>query len=84
MVRCENTNGYSSAHHETMMSLLQKLIMEHIGRVERARFMSKRVFFQPFKAYKKNFYALFWAEDKSIFSLCDLCGLCGETIAFLQ
>ncbi len=58
--------------------------MEYIGRAERARFMSKRVIFQPFKAYKKSFYALFWIEDKSIFSLCDRCGLCGETIAFLQ
>ncbi len=66
------------------MNLLQKLIMEHIGRAERARFMSKRVIFQPFKACKKIFYALFWTEDKSIFSLCDLYSLCGETIAFLQ
>jgi hypothetical protein len=66
------------------MNLLQKPIMEHIGRAERARFMSKRVIFQPFKAYKKNFLRSILTEDKSIFSLCDLCGLCGETIAFLQ
>jgi len=42
-----------------MMSLLQKLIMEHIGRVERARFMSKRVFFNPLRHIRKIFTLYF-------------------------
>jgi len=33
---------------ERSLSLLQKLIMEYIGRAERARFMSKRVIFSTF------------------------------------
>ncbi len=43
------------------MNLPQKPIMEHIGRAERARFMSKRVIFQPFKVYKK-FFTLYFGQ----------------------
>ncbi len=60
---------------------LQKPTTEYTEHAERVKFMSKRIFLR-FCAYKENFYNTIL--DKIIFSFCDLRGLCGEKITFLQ
>jgi hypothetical protein len=66
------------------MSPLQKLTAEHTEHAERGRFMNKRIIFGHWVHVRKNFTTLFSMKDKIIFSLCDLRGLCGEKITFLQ
>jgi hypothetical protein len=68
------------------MSPLQKLTTEHTEYTERVRFMNKRINFchQARVSVRKIFTTLFLTKDKIIFSLCDLRGLCGEKITFLQ
>jgi len=66
------------------MSPLQKITTEHTEYTERARFMNKRIIFFQQAHVRKIFITLFLMKDKIIFSLCDLRGLCGEKITFLQ
>jgi len=66
------------------MSALQKLTTEHTEYTERVRFMNKRIIFGHWAHARKMFTTLFSMKDKIIFSLCDLRGLCGEKITFLQ
>jgi|GEM_PF-897530 len=66
------------------MSPLQKLTTEHTERTERVRFMNKRIIFWRLAHVIKIFTVLFLMKYKIIFSLCDLRGLCGEKITFLQ
>jgi len=65
----------------SFLSSLQKLTTEHTEHAERLRFVNN---FWPLGACKKNFTTLCSMKDKIIFSLCDLRGLCGEKITFLQ
>jgi hypothetical protein len=64
-----------------LLSALQKLTTEHTEYTERVRVMNK---FWPLGAWKKNVHNPFSMKDKIIFSLCDLRGLCGGKITFLQ
>jgi len=64
-----------------ILSPLQKLTTEYTEHAERLRFVNN---FWPLGACKKNFTTLCSMKDKIIFSLCDLRGLCGEKITFLQ
>ncbi len=66
------------------MSALQKLTMEHTEYTERVRLMNKRIIFGHWVHVRKSFTTLFSMKDKIIFSLCDLRGLCGGKITFLQ
>ena len=66
------------------MSPLQKLTTESTEHTERVRFMNKRIIFGHL-VYVKIFTSIFFLmKDKIIFSLCDLCGLWGEKMTFLQ
>jgi hypothetical protein len=63
---------------------MQKLTTEHTEHTECVRFMNKRINFCHRAHVRKIFTTLFLTKDKIIFSLCDLRGLCGEKITFLQ
>ncbi len=69
------------------LSALQKLTTEHTEYTEyteRIRFMNKRIIFDHWAHGRKMFTTLRSMKDKIIFSLCDLRGLCGGKITFLQ
>ncbi len=66
------------------MSALQKLTTEHTAYTERVRLMNKRIIFGHWAHGRKMFTTLCSMNDNIIFSLCDLRGLCGGKITFLQ
>ncbi len=66
------------------MSALQKLTTEHTEYTERVRFMNKRIILGHWAYGRNMFTTLRSMKDKIIFSLCDLRGLCGGKITFLQ
>jgi hypothetical protein len=66
------------------LSPLQKLTTEHIEHTEHVSFMNKRIIFGHWAHVRKIFTTLFSLKDKIRFSLCDLRGLCGGRISFLQ
>jgi hypothetical protein len=72
------------AARNVTVSPLQKLTTEHIEHTEHVSFMNKRIIFCHWAHAREIFTTLFLLKDKIRFSLCNLRGLCGGKIGFLQ